>query len=118
MRPLDEPLSNGGRSLLDILVDEKTAPPDANILRESALNQIDRALELLTPRESEVIRLYFGLDGSESRTFEEIGEMMNLTRARIRQIREKALKKLRRRARYEEQELITKWPITSRYRTP
>ena len=67
MRPLDEPLSNGGRSLLDILVDEKTAPPDANILRESALNQIDRALELLTPRESEVIRLYFGLDGSESR---------------------------------------------------
>ncbi len=82
------------------------------------MKNIEEALERLTPRESEVIRFYFGLDGSESLTFEEIGEMMNLTRARIRQIREKALKKLRRRARYEEQELITKWPITSRYRTP
>ena len=82
------------------------------------MKNIEEALERLTPRESEVIRFYFGLDGSESLTFEEIGEMMNLTHARIRQIREKALKKLRRRARYEEQELITKWPITSRYRTP
>ena len=112
--PLDEPLSNGGRSLLDILVDEKTAPPDANILRESAMKNVREALGLLAPRESEVITLYFGLYGSESLTLEEIGEMMNLTRERIRQIKEKALKRLRRRACYEEQELLTKWPFTSR----
>ena len=116
--PLDTPLTNHGRSLRDTLVDEKMAPPDADILRESTAQHVLEAVELLTPRESEVIRLYFGLNGSDGLTLEEISHMMKLTRERIRQIKEKALKKLRRRARHEEQELVTKWPITSRYRTP
>ena len=103
---LDEPFTDDERSLLDILVDEKTAPPDAEILRKSALIQLEEALELLTPRESHIIRLYFGLDGSEGLTLEEISNMMGLTRERIRQLKEQALRKLHRRAYYLEQEMF------------
>lgn len=93
----DEPFTDDERSLLDILVDEATAPPDAGILRESDLRQLDTVLGLLEERESRIIRLYFGLDGNKALTLEEIGDMMNLTRERIRQLKERALKKLRRR---------------------
>ena len=86
---------------LEILVDETTAPPDAGILRESALIQLEAALGLLEERESRVIRLYFGLDGNKALTLEEIGDMMNLTRERIRQIKNQALSKLRRRVFYQ-----------------
>ena len=112
---LDETVTDDDFSLLDILADEVTAPPDADLLRESALKQIYEALELLTPRESHVIRLYFGLNGSDGLTLEEISHMMKLTRERIRQIKEKALKKLRRRTCYEEQELLINRPFTPRY---
>ena len=106
MLPLDNSPINHGSGLVETLVDENTATPDAEIVRQSTLIQIDKALELLTPRQSEVIRLYFGLDSGEGRTLEEIGEMMNLTRQRIRQIRETALSKLRRRARRYELDVI------------
>lgn len=109
--PLDNPPNQHECRLVDILVDENTAPPDAEILRKSTAQHVLEAVELLTPRESEVIRLYFGLDGSESLTLDEISHLFNLTRERIRQIKEKALKTLRRRARYEEQELLTKRPL-------
>ena len=58
--------------------------------------QLETALGLLKERESRIIRLYFGLDSNEALTLEEIGDMMNLTRERIRQIRNQALSKLRR----------------------
>lgn len=94
--PLDNSAINHGCRLVDILVDENTPPPDADIVRQSALKQIDEALERLTPREADVISLHFGLNGSDSHTLEEIGEMMNLTRERIRQIKVKAINRLRR----------------------
>ena len=109
--PLDNPPNQHECRLVDILVDENTAPPDAEILRKSTAQHVLEAVELLTPRESEVIRLYFGLDGSESLTLDEISHLFNLTRERIRQIKEKALKTLRRRACYKEQELLTKRPL-------
>ena len=104
---LDEPFTDDERSLIDILVDKAAAPPDANILRESALMQLESALELLEERESRVIRLYFGLDGNKALTLEEIGDMMNLTRERIRQIRNQALSKLRRRKCYQALKILT-----------
>ena len=108
---LDEPFTDDESSLLDILVDEATAPPDANILRESALIQLEAALELLKERESRVIRLYFGLDGNKALTLEEIGDMMNLTRERIRQLRNRALSKLRRPACYQALKTLTAHPL-------
>ncbi|MYK39826.1 MAG: RNA polymerase sigma factor RpoD/SigA [Gemmatimonadetes bacterium] len=92
---------------LKILVDETTAPPDADILRESALIQLETVLGLLEERESRVIRLYFGLDSNQALTLEEIGDMMNLTRERIRQIKNQALSKLRRRIFYQALKTLT-----------
>ena len=116
--PLDNPSANHRRSLPDTLVDEKTAPPDAEILRKSTAQHVLEAVELLEPRESEVLKLYFGLDGAKSLTLEEISYLFNLSRERIRQIKETALKRLRRRACFKKQELLTKWPFTSGYGTP
>ncbi|MDE3256335.1 MAG: RNA polymerase sigma factor RpoD/SigA [Gemmatimonadota bacterium] len=96
MLPLDNSPINHGSGLVETLVDENTAPPDAEIVRQSAVNQIDEALERLTSREAAVISLHYGLNGSDSHTLEEIGEMMNLTRERIRQIKLKAISRLRR----------------------
>ena len=98
---LDEPFLDDESSLRDILVDEAMAPPDAGILRESDLRQLETFLGLLEERESRIIRLYFGLDGNKALTLEEIGDMMNLTRERIRQLKERALSKLRRRMNYQ-----------------
>ena len=67
----------------------------ADVLRESARVQLENALNTLDERELRIIRLYFGLDGNEALTLEEIGDMMNLTRERIRQLKERALSKLR-----------------------
>ncbi len=93
---LHEPFTEDKRSLLEILADEKIAAPDADVMRESALLLIEEALERLPPREAEVIGLHFGLNGSDSHTLEEIGVMMSLTRERIRQIKVKAISRLRR----------------------
>ena len=111
VRSLDEPFTDGESSLLDTLVDEATAPPDADILRESALIQLESALGLLKERESRIIRLYFGLDGNKALTLEEIGGMMNLTRERIRQLKERALSKLRHRRCYQALKTLTTHPL-------
>ena len=75
--------------------------PDADVLRESARVQLETALGTLEERELRIIRLYFGLDGNEALTLEEIGDMMNLTRERIRQLKERALSKLRHPSRHQ-----------------
>ncbi len=94
---LDEPFTAAAeRSLLNTLADDAAVLPDADILRESVRIQLETAIGLLKERESRIIRLYFGLDGNEALTLEEIGDMMNLTRERIRQIRNQALSNLRR----------------------
>ena len=93
---LDESFTDDDeRSLLNTLPDKSLEAPDADVLRESARVQLENALNTLDERELRIIRLYFGLDGNEALTLEEIGDMMNLTRERIRQLKERALSKLR-----------------------
>ena len=87
--------SDDERSLLNILADSSQETPDADILRESAREQLEGVLNSLDDRELRIIRLYFGLDGNEALTLEQIGGLMGLTRERIRQLKERALSKLR-----------------------
>lgn len=96
VRSLDESFEEDDeRSLLNILSDENQATPDSHVLETSARAQLEEVLENLDERELRIIRLYFGLDGSESLTLEQIGGLMGLTRERVRQLKERALGKLR-----------------------
>jgi len=93
---LDAPFSvSADNSLIDILEDEFQPPPDETMMDESLKIEIGRALDSLTPREAEVINLYFGLNHDKALTLEEIGARFGLTRERVRQIKEKAIKRLR-----------------------
>ena len=82
-------------SLLEVTPDDNTESPDKMLLENSLSHEIREALESLDDREQEVIRLYFGLSGQAEMTLEEIGLRFKLTRERVRQIKEKALRKLR-----------------------
>ena len=82
-------------NLLNIMPDNSQEPPDALTLRNTLKDEITRALSTLDEREREVIYLYFGLGGDPEMTLEEIGKRYRLTRERVRQIKEKALRKLR-----------------------
>lgn len=86
---------NDENSLLEIMPDDRQEPPDSMTMRNSLEAQIRDALNTLDDREQEVIRLYFGLGGDAEMTLEEIGTQFQLTRERVRQIKEKALRKLR-----------------------
>lgn len=93
---LDAPFNQGDDNrLLDVIQDDHQAPPDDILLDESLKIEVTRALKTLSDRESEVIRLYFGLDREHPLTLEEIGERFSLTRERVRQIKEKAIRRLR-----------------------
>lgn len=93
---VDAPFAQGeDNRLLDVLENEETPDPDTDLMGESLKVEIERALSKLTTREGEVIRLYFGIGREHSLTLEEIGERFDLTRERVRQIKEKALRKLR-----------------------
>ncbi len=93
---VDAPFAQGeDNRLLDVLENEETPDPDTDLMGESLKVEIERALSKLTDREAEVIRLYFGIGREHSLTLEEIGERFDLTRERVRQIKEKALRKLR-----------------------
>ncbi|MDP1994916.1 MAG: sigma-70 family RNA polymerase sigma factor, partial [Ignavibacteria bacterium] len=81
--------------LLDVLQNDQHPQPDQTLMTESLKTEIERALSTLTEREAEVIKLYFGLNKEHSLTLEEIGERFNLTRERVRQIKEKAIRRLR-----------------------
>jgi RNA polymerase primary sigma factor len=82
-------------SLLDVLENDSEETPDQGLMNSSLQKEIARSLSTLTERESEVIASYFGLNGSPSMTLEEIGDKFSLTRERVRQIKEKATRKLR-----------------------
>ncbi|MFT5088384.1 MAG: RNA polymerase primary sigma factor [Candidatus Latescibacterota bacterium] len=102
VRSLDESFEEDDeRSLLNILSDDNQETPDNHVLQSSARAQLEEVLESLDERELRIIRLYFGLDGSESLTLEQIGGLMGLTRERVRQLKERALGKLRHPARYQ-----------------
>ncbi len=93
---MDAPFSDDDDdSLIDILPSDDQPAPDAGLIQESLRQEINRALSQLSEREAEVLRLYFGLDGQSPMTLEEIGERFNLTRERVRQIKEKAIRRLR-----------------------
>ena len=82
-------------SLLDILPDDRQESPENLVMRGCLRGQIDSALGSLVGREAEILRLYFGLDGEEPMTLDQIGVRFGLTRERVRQIKEKALHRLR-----------------------
>ena len=93
---MDAPFAQGeDNRLLDVIQDERTPLPDYSLIKESLSKEVERALGTLTEREAEVIRLYFGLGREHSLTLEEIGEKFQLTRERVRQIKEKAIRRLR-----------------------
>ncbi len=93
---MDAPFAQGEEnSLLDIIVNDQQPSPDYTLMNESLKSEIERALSTLSDREAEVIKLYFGLNKEHSMTLEEIGERFNLTRERVRQIKEKAIRRLR-----------------------
>jgi RNA polymerase primary sigma factor len=92
---LDAPLVPGeDNKLLDYLPDEKTGP-EQEAFEKALKNNVELALSSLKPREARILRLYYGLDGEEAMTLEEIGQQLGVTRERVRQIKERALARLR-----------------------
>ena len=93
---MDAPLVEGEDSnLYDVLRSGESPNPDRELMHESLRTEIERALETLTPREADVVRLYFGLGNQHPMTLEEIGETFDLTRERVRQIKEKSIRRLK-----------------------
>lgn len=93
---MDAPFSqNDENSLLDVLESDEIPLPDYNLISDSLKMEVNRALSTLSERESEVIKLYFGINKEHSYTLEEIGVFFNLTRERVRQIKEKAIRRLK-----------------------
>ncbi|MDX1908351.1 MAG: sigma-70 family RNA polymerase sigma factor [Bacteroidia bacterium] len=93
---VDAPFIQGEENrLLDVLENDSEPNPDNELINESLSREVERALSTLTQREAEVIRLYFGIGVEHSLTLEEIGEKFDLTRERVRQIKEKAIRRLR-----------------------
>lgn len=93
---LDAPLTPGeDNKLLDYLPDEQSPGPDDQTFERALSNSIEEVLRTLKEREAKILRLYFGLDSQEAMTLEEIGGLLGITRERVRQIKEKALARLR-----------------------
>ncbi len=93
---MDAPFVQGEEnSLLDVLENDSEDKPDSGLINDSLRKEVQRALSTLTQREADVVTLYFGLNGEHAMTLEEIGEKFNLTRERVRQIKEKAIRRLR-----------------------
>ena len=109
IREVKESLKNAGRhvsmdapliqdedtNMYDVIRENDTPTPETGLLYDSLRKEISRAISTLTPREADVVRLYFGLDGAHPMTLEEIGEKFDLTRERVRQIKEKAIRRLK-----------------------
>ena len=97
---MDAPLAKGEENnMYDVLLNKDTPSPDKQLLTDSLRKEIERALNTLSHREADVVRLYYGLNEKYPITLEEIGEAFNLTRERVRQIKEKAIKRLKHTAR-------------------
>ncbi len=93
---MDAPLiQDEDNTMYDVIKNEEGSTPEKGLIYDSLRLEINRAISTLTMRESDVIRLYFGLDGAHPMTLEEIGEKFDLTRERVRQIKEKAIRRLK-----------------------
>ena len=91
---VDAPFVEGeDNSLIDVMVNEDSPNADRGLINESLSTEVSRALATLTPREADILRKFFGI-GTPEKTLEEIGDELHLTRERVRQIKEKAIKKL------------------------
>jgi len=109
VREVKESMKNAGRhvsmdapliqdedtNMYDVIRENDTPTPETGLLYDSLRKEINRAISTLTPREADVVKLYFGLDGAHPMTLEEIGEKFDLTRERVRQIKEKAIRRLK-----------------------
>lgn len=93
---VDAPLSgeDGDSTMLDVLPDDDMSP-DTNLMEQSLKEEVQQGLSILSPREVEVLSAYYGLNGHKPLTLEEIGELYGLTRERVRQIKERAIRRLR-----------------------
>jgi RNA polymerase primary sigma factor len=95
---MDAPLIEGeesSSSMYDVLPNDALASPDENVMLESLQQDIERSLLSLSGRESDVVRLFYGLNGKTALSLEEIGQRFDLTRERVRQIKEKAIRRLK-----------------------
>jgi len=93
---LDAPIVQGEEgNMYDVLLNEDASSPDKELLTDSLRKEIERVLNTLTRREADIIRLYFGVNGKHTHTLVEIGEEFNITRERVRQIKEKAIRRLK-----------------------
>lgn len=95
---MDAPLIDGDESsssMYDVLPNDALPTPEKNLMVDSLRKEIERSLSTLTLREGDVLRLYFGLSGRQPLTLEEIGDRFDLTRERVRQIKEKAIRRLK-----------------------
>lgn len=97
---LDAPFQEGESSnLYNVMESKESTSPDKGVIKESLLSDIDDALETLPQREGDVVRMYFGIGERNPLSLVEIGELFDLTRERVRQIKEKAIRKLRHKSR-------------------
>ena len=93
---MDAPLAQDEEgNMYDVLLNEDISSPDKELLTDSLRKEIERVLNTLTQREANIIRLYFGLSGKHTHTLEEISVEFNLTRERIRQIKDRAIRRLK-----------------------
>ncbi|NDB34592.1 MAG: RNA polymerase sigma factor RpoD/SigA [Flavobacteriia bacterium] len=94
---VDAPLTTNedGGTLIDVMVNTESERTDSGLMNESLQREIERSLSTLTDKEREIIRLFFGIGMNHGLTLEEIGSKFNLTRERVRQIKEKAIRRLR-----------------------
>ena len=92
---MDAPLaSDEDNTMYDFMRSEETTTPEADLLYESLRIEINRAISTLTPKEADILKMFFGLEGYPPMTLDEIGEQFDLTRERVRQIKEKAIRRL------------------------
>ena len=94
---MDAPISNDDErgTMYDVYLNNDTPSPDEHLMDDSLKMEIESSLAMLHPRERQIIKLFFGLDGEAQKSLEEIGKVVGLTKERVRQIRERALKKLK-----------------------
>lgn len=94
---VDAPLSgeDGDSTMLDVISGDDDMSPDGGLMEQSLKEEVQQGLSILSPREVEVLSSYYGLNGQKSLTLEEIGELYGLTRERVRQIKERAIRRLR-----------------------
>lgn len=93
---MEAPIKQGDENrLIDVLFDDQQTSPDERLMSDSLKSEISRILSTLNEREADVVKLYFGLYEDHAYTLEEIGEKFHLTRERVRQIKEKAIRRLR-----------------------